>query len=30
LKYDWAECNTFDTSHAPLSPASTSHFTPKS
>ena len=30
LKYDWAECETFDTSHAPLSPASTSHFTPKS
>lgn len=30
LKYDWAECNTFDTSHAPLSPASTSHFAPKS
>lgn len=26
LKYDWAECLTFDTSHAPLSPASTSHF----
>lgn len=26
LKYDWAECQTFDTSHAPLSPASSTHF----
>jgi hypothetical protein len=26
LKYDWAECFTFDSSHAPLSPISSTHF----